>query len=60
MSAKKLTARRLGTHPDERGTGRILAALPVVCVATEGIAAERWGKWGARGRGGEIKTWTAQ
>lgn len=57
MSAKKLAARRLGTHPDERGTGRILAALPVVCVATEGIAVGRWGKWG---RGGEIKTWTAQ
>lgn len=47
-----MSAKRLGTHPDERGTGRILAALPVVCVATEGIAVERGGKWGGpRGLG---------
>jgi hypothetical protein len=41
-----MSAKRLGTHPDESGTGRILAALPVVCVATEGFAVEKWGKWG--------------
>jgi len=32
-----MSAKRLGTHPDESGMGRILAALPVVCVATERI-----------------------